>query len=72
MLLEKGMWDDPYKDFWTFDELAEALEKNPRTFKAHFKQEQTNLRKQGILITKYGRGDKARYTLEYKYDDEEY
>ena len=57
-MFDRGMWEDPYKDFWTFEELAEALEKNPKTFKVHFKQEQANLKKQGILITKYGRGDK--------------
>ena len=68
----KELWDDPYKEFWTIEELADALGKSCNSLKAHFKQQQQYLKEHGIIITKYGRGQNARYTLDYGYDEEEY
>ena len=62
-------WENTEKEFWTFEELAEALDKNPKTFKAHFKHMQEKLREQGIIVTKYGYGSKARYTIDFGYED---
>lgn len=67
--IPQQVWDNSDKEFWSFEELAEALEKNPSTLKAHFKYIQQRLREQGIIVTKYGRGAKARYTIDFGYED---
>ena len=66
----KEFWDDSELEFWTIEELAEALGRSPKTFKAHFKEAQAKLKEKGIIITKYGRGANARYTLNYGYEED--
>ena len=64
----KELWERPDKEFWTIDELAEALQRSPNSFKKHFKHQQEMLKEQGIVITKYGRGINARYTVDFGYE----
>lgn len=51
----------------TLDEVAKELNLNPSTIKGHFKRTQETLKKKGIILTKNGRGEDARYTLEHSY-----
>lgn len=49
----------------TLQELAFTLGKNESTLYNNFSRTQENLRKKGIIITKWGKGRTAEYELEY-------
>ena len=59
----------------TLREVAALLGKSEKTIKYAFKRTQENLRKKGIILMKWGYGDKAEYEIEYeafdKLEDEE-
>lgn len=49
----------------SLDEVCEQLGKNRNTILKNYKRTRENLKKKGILLTRYGSGEKAVYTIEY-------
>lgn len=50
----------------TLKEAALTLGKSPSTIQRNFARTQANLRKKGILLTKWGEGRNAEYEIEYE------
>lgn len=56
----------------TLEEVALQLGKSKSTLKSNFIRTQQNLKKKGIILTKWGNGKNAEYEIEYEESDDEY
>ncbi len=55
----------------TLEEAALQLGKSKSTLLNCFPRTQANLKKKGIILTKWGRGEETEYEIEYELKDEE-
>ena len=55
----------------TLKEIAFLLGKSEKTIEKNLKRTQDTLRKKGIILIKWGRGEDADYELEYEERDED-
>lgn len=56
----------------TLKEVAQQLGKSESTIKNQFSRTQKTLAKKGIILMRWGRGEKVEYEIEYKeFEDEE-
>ena len=55
----------------TLEEVALQLGKSESTLKSNFVRTQKNLRKKGIILTKWGEGKNAEYEIEYEERDKD-
>ncbi len=57
-------------EFLTLEELAKEVGRAESTLKKNFKTTKANLEKKGVIINRYGTGSSAKYTVEYKIEED--